>query len=237
MADLYDLLPLIIGYLLCGAAAVLGFCILYEERFNFFSEISLWYILIFGYALFELFDCYILSVQNLSTIVKNFVFCILSFIVGLVISAIRDFCIFFGRRHSLKAYNEDNEIKEKNAKPRKYCKYGQKTHRGFGLCLRGMKSRSIVKNFWIGLLDDTDKAVQLRFINYNNDIVIEGFLLRLSEEEENPYLLLGHCIRYDLIGNIKSEDDKYTQMILKPNDFDEISISYCDRSFMPVELD
>ena len=231
MDELFKLLPLIIGYLACGAAAVLGFCFLYEKRYNFFSEISLWYILIFGYVLFEVFDLiptpswqWLIKIINKFsaqqlTIVKNGSFCLLSALTGFIVSAVRNIYIFYIRNRNTK----------KNTK--------EKTHRSFVVCLKGMRRRTNQSNFWLNLLDDVDKPVQLRLINYEKDLVIDGFLLSIGEEEQNPYIALGYCKRYNLKKDPYSEDkDEYHQVIVKPDDFDEVTIIYRKDSRKPIPL-
>ena len=66
-------------------------------------------------------------------------------------------------------------------------------------------------------------------------------MLSLAETEDNPYLLLGYCKKYNLDGTAidnenANENDKHIQKIVRPDSFDEITLFYAEDSSKAVEL-
>jgi len=93
--------------------------------------------------------------------------------------------------------------------------------------------------FWYDILDRKDKPLWVRLVNMDKEYILEGVLLSLDESKNNPYLLLGYCTKYDLKGNII--DSQYSnrdnvQMIVKPDDFNEIVLIYDEHSSKRVYL-
>lgn len=108
--------------------------------------------------------------------------------------------------------------------------------------IRHGRRKSSSELFWYDILDDKDKPIWIRLTNLEKNYILDGVLLSLSETQENPYLLLGYCKKYNLEGlplekeNVDSED-KYVQKIVRPDSFDEITIFYADGSSKGIELD
>lgn len=104
------------------------------------------------------------------------------------------------------------------------------------------RRKSSSKLFWYNILDDKDKPMWIRLTSIERKYILDGVLISLSETEENPYLLLGYCKKYNLEGNpLEKENvdskDKYVQKIVRPDWFDEITIFYVDGSSKSKELD
>ena len=80
----------------------------------------------------------------------------------------------------------------------------------------------------------------LAFIRNKLGPYMSRFLISLSEEKENPYLLLGRYIKYDLKGNVidtENSDKDNVQMIIRPDNFDEVVLIYDQNSSKCVHLD
>lgn len=94
--------------------------------------------------------------------------------------------------------------------------------------------------FWYDLLDDKDTPVWLRLINHKQGYVLQGVLFSLDEaHQDNPYLLLGYCTKYDLKGNIMDNQyakDKRYRCVVRANTFQEIVLIYDKKSNKPIEL-
>ena len=64
-------------------------------------------------------------------------------------------------------------------------------------------------------------------------------LLALDEIQDNPYLLLGYCTKYDLNGDIvdnRYAEDKQYQYVVRADTFQEIILIYDKDSNKPIEL-
>ena len=199
MAELVELLPKAMLYLASGFAFINGYYFLLEKRFNFFSEISVWIILIWGFWWTNL----IKAVPNIFHItdetVKNVIVVVVSLCIGVVIAGLRNF------------------LERKGSK---------------WLVSIGRK-RTFTKDFWYSLIDEPDKPITVRLKSYERKYIMEGVLCGLSEDDENPYLLLGYCMKYDLEGKILDKsyaENKYAQMIVKPDGFDEVMLIYAEGS-------
>lgn len=107
--------------------------------------------------------------------------------------------------------------------------------------IRHGRRKSSSESFWYNILDEKDKPIWMRLTNIEKNYMLDGVLLSLAETKENPYLLLGYCMKYDLDGNPIAQEnvnarDKYVQKIVRPDAFDEITIFYADGSSKGVEL-
>ena len=104
------------------------------------------------------------------------------------------------------------------------------------------RRKSSSEFFWYDILDDKDRPLWIRLANFDKKYILDGVLLSLSETQENPYLLLGYCMKYDLDGkpfekeNVNSED-RYIQKIVRPDSFDEITVFYADGSSKGAKTD
>lgn len=206
MEELMELLPTAILYLASGFAFICGYYFLIDKRFDFFSEISFWILLILGFF----WTNTIKSIPNIFQIkmdnVKNVVIVIGSLIIGIIIAFARN-------------------VFEK---------------KGNNLALTLGRKKTFTDSFWYSLLDDANKPVTVRLRNEEKNIILEGVLLRISEDDDNPYLLLGYCMKYDLKGQIVDKSmakDKNIQLIVRPENFTEISIIYAEGSSKIIELD
>lgn len=95
------------------------------------------------------------------------------------------------------------------------------------------------ESFWYNILDEKDKPIWMRFINNEKGYVLEGVLLSLDENIENPNILLGYCKKYNLA--MKIIEDQYSseaniQMIISPDKFDEIVLIYDKGSSKIIKL-
>ncbi len=107
--------------------------------------------------------------------------------------------------------------------------------------IRYGRRKSSSEFFWYDILDEKDKPVWIRLSNIENKYILEGVLLSLAETEDNPYLLLGYCKKYNLDGTAidnenANENDKHIQKIVRPDSFDEITLFYAEDSSKAVEL-
>lgn len=107
--------------------------------------------------------------------------------------------------------------------------------------IRYGRRKSSSEFFWYDILDEKDKPTWIRLLNSEKEYILEGVLLSLAETEDNPYLLLGYCKKYNLDGTeIDNENvnanDKHIQKIVKPDSFDEITLFYADDSSKVVKL-
>lgn len=96
------------------------------------------------------------------------------------------------------------------------------------------------KLFWYDRLDAKDKPVWLRLINYEQEYILQGVLLSLDEAEENPYLLLGYCKKFDLNGfpiDQQYEADDNVQCIVRADTFQEIYMIYDKESDLSIPLE
>lgn len=104
------------------------------------------------------------------------------------------------------------------------------------------RRKTYSESFWYDILDEKDKPVWLRLTNLEKEYVLDGVLVKISEEKENPYILLGYCKKYHLDGkpilqeNINSEDG-YIQKIIRVDSFDEITVFYGENSRKKVTLE
>lgn len=205
MEEIFNLLPEIILYLASGFVFICGFYFLIDKRFDFFSEISFWIILILGFLWTNL----IKSIPNFLKIedesVKSILVIIGSLLIGLAVATIRN-C---------------------------FEKYGENLSLSLG------RRKTFSPAFWYSVLDDPDKPMTIRLRNYEKEFILEGVLLRISENDENPYLLLGYCVKYNLNGKVIDKSlkkDRCTQVIVKTDSFDEISIVYSDGSSKIIDI-
>ncbi len=93
--------------------------------------------------------------------------------------------------------------------------------------------------FWYDILDKKDKPIWVRCVNMEKDYILQGVLLSLDEKNENPYLLLGYCSKYDLNGHLidnQYQNDDRVQFIINPDDFDEIILIYDENSMKKIQL-
>lgn len=107
--------------------------------------------------------------------------------------------------------------------------------------IRYGRRKSSSEFFWYDILDEKDKPVWIRLSNIENKYILEGVLLSLAETEDNPYLLLGYCKKYNLDGTAidnenVNENDKHIQKIVRPDSFDEITLFYAEDSSKVVGL-
>lgn len=93
--------------------------------------------------------------------------------------------------------------------------------------------------FWYDLLDDKDKPIWLRLTNHEQGYILQGVLLALDEVQDNPYLLLGYCTKYDLNGDLidnRYAENKQYQYVVRADTFQEIVLIYNKESNKPIEL-
>lgn len=93
--------------------------------------------------------------------------------------------------------------------------------------------------FWYDRLDAMDKPVTLRLVNYEQQYIFQGILLSIDEAQENPYLLLGYCKKYDLGGHLidrQYEDDTTIQCVVRADTFQEIYLMYDKDSNLKIEI-
>ena len=168
MEEIFNLLPEIILYLASGFVFICGFYFLIDKRFDFFSEISFWIILVLGFLWTNL----IKSIPNFLKIedesVKSILVIIGSLLIGLAVATIRNY----------------------------FEKHGENLSLSLG------RRKTFSPAFWYSVLDDPDKPMTIRLRNYDKEFILEGVLLRISENDENPYLLLGYCVKYNLDGKV-----------------------------------
>lgn len=94
-------------------------------------------------------------------------------------------------------------------------------------------------SFWYDLLDDKDKPIWLRLIDQEHGHILQGVLLSLDEAQDNPYLLLGYCTKFNLEGDIldnQHANDKRYQCVVRADAFQEIIFIYDEKSDKPIEL-
>lgn len=209
MSDLYKILPDIILYLSCGFAFLIGFYLINDQRFNFFSDISFTIMLVLGFSCTMLIE-YTLSiigvhVNGYTLYKKSVVFFMVSFFSGVGIAILKN---VVGKRIIPIA-------------------------RWLG------RRKSIELNFWHSLLDTKEKPLWLRLYSKSNDYILEGVLISLDEKEENPYLVLSYCKKFDLQGNCiddKFYSDGTIQCVVRADCFDEILLIYDEKSDKRIEL-
>lgn len=110
-----------------------------------------------------------------------------------------------------------------------------------GIVIKCGRRKSSSEFFWYDILDEKDKPTWIRLVSYTNQYILDGVLLSLAETDDNPYLLLGYCVKYNLDGTpIDTENvnanDKYIQKVVRPDSFDELTLFYADGSSKAVEL-
>lgn len=104
------------------------------------------------------------------------------------------------------------------------------------------RRKTFSESFWYDILDEKEKPIWLRLTNLEKAYVLDGVLVKISEEKENPYILLGYCKKYSLDGvpalkeNINSEDG-YIQKIVRVDSFDEITVFYEENSQKKITLE
>lgn len=107
--------------------------------------------------------------------------------------------------------------------------------------IRYGRRKSSSEFFWYDILDEKDKPTWIRLLNYEKEYILEGILLSLAETEDNPYLLLGYCKKYNLDGtaidkeNVNANDEHF-QKIVRPDSFDEITLIYEDDSSKAIKI-
>lgn len=106
---------------------------------------------------------------------------------------------------------------------------------------KSFRRKTISESFWYNILDDPRKPVWLRLTNLEKKYNLDGVLLELSEDKENPYVLLGYSQKYDLEGNPMVDDnvnsmDGHIKKVVRVDSFDEITIFYDEKSEKTVEL-
>ena len=106
---------------------------------------------------------------------------------------------------------------------------------------KNFRRKTISESFWYNILDDPRKPVWLRLTNLEKKYNLDGVLLELSEDKENPYVLLGYSQKYDLEGNPMVDDnvnsmDGHIKKVVRVDSFDEITIFYDEKSEKTVEL-
>lgn len=107
--------------------------------------------------------------------------------------------------------------------------------------IRYGRRKSSSEFFWYDILDEKDKPTWIRLSNFEKEYILEGILLSLAETEDNPYLLLGYCKKYNLDGteinkeNVNANDEHF-QKIVRPDSFDEITLIYEDDSSKAIKI-
>lgn len=95
-------------------------------------------------------------------------------------------------------------------------------------------------NFWYDIIeDDPEKAVWIRLTSFEKNYIIEGILISLSEDRENPYLLLNNYIEYNLDGDIIDDTNfkkDNVQIIVRPDNFDKVMLTYDENSSKCVHI-
>ena len=205
MSDIYNILPEVILYLTCGFAFILGFYLLIDRRFDFFSEIGFTIMLIIGFFNVNIIELLPTPFDIKNTSVRNICVVIVGFFIGIFMALIQ------------------NTV-------------GKKIESFVVKCGRKKTTSEL---FWYDILDDKDKPMWLRLINNEKKYFLEGVLLSLDENKDNPYFLIGYCTKYDIDGKII--DSKYSQLenvqiIVNPNAFDEIVLIYNKESTKIVKL-
>ncbi len=207
MADLVQILPMVILYLASGYTFLCGFYLLIDRRFDFMSDISFSVMLIIGF-LINTIACsvpYNFGFTNIN--LRNLILVVLSFLCGIAVAFVRNgigdrvnnFVIRHGRRKSLSE--------------------------SFWYDILDSKERPI----WIRLTN-IEK-------NYNLDGVLlslsetkENPYLLLGYCKK--YDLKGNSI----VEENQNSEDMYVQKIVRPDAFDEITIFYSDDSPKGIDL-
>lgn len=102
------------------------------------------------------------------------------------------------------------------------------------------RRKTLSNNFWYDIPDKKDMPVWIRLTNFDKNYILDGVLISLSEEKENPYLLLGRYVKYDMDGNeldTRDSEKDNVQIIVRPDDFDEVVLIYDKNSSKCVHLD
>lgn len=207
MADLFNILPLVIFYLANGFMFLCGFYLLIDKRFDFLSDVSFSIMLIIGYLIDIVIRAipYNFGIKN--TFLRNILVILISFILGILLAIIKN-------------------------------KYGGKIS---SYIIRNGRKKSSSSLFWYDLLDENDKPIWVRLTNLDKGYYLQGILISLDETQNNPYLSLGYCKKYDLQGNeIKFENvdsnNARVRKIVRPDSFDEITILYDKNSDKIVRI-
>ena len=106
---------------------------------------------------------------------------------------------------------------------------------------KNFRRKTISESCLFKIIYFTRKPVWLRLTNLEKKYNLDGVLLELSEDKENPYVLLGYSQKYDLEGNPMVDDnvnsmDGHIKKVVRVDSFDEITIFYDEKSEKTVEL-
>lgn len=197
MAELFNILPMVIFYLANGFMFLCGFYLLIDKRFDFLSDVSFSIMLIMGYLIDIVIRAipYDFGIKN--TFFRNILVICLSFILGILLAIIKN-------------------------------KYGGKIS---SYIIKKGRKKSSSSLFWYDLLDENDKPMWIRLTNIDKQYYLQGILISLSETQDNPYLALGYCKKFDLNGeeieieNVDSNNARIRK-IVRPDSFDEVTILY-----------
>lgn len=102
------------------------------------------------------------------------------------------------------------------------------------------RNRSFSGSFWYDhLVDDPDKPVWLFLVSYERKYILEGVLLFLDEDKENPYVKLGyfkkHSLEWETLEDCFQNNEKMN-IIVNLAEFDEIMVKYVDGSSKIIPL-
>lgn len=198
LSELIDFLPEIIWYLADGFAVIMGIYFFHEKRFRIFSDVSFWAMLIAGFVCCNIGHALYNVLKQILPLLSEGGTLWKNIVLFVICFAVGVFVSWFRKVH------------------------GEK----IGKCLG--RSKTVSENFWNTVLNYEGKTVTLRLKNYNGNRIVQGRLIFINEDDENPYFVLDHCIRYDLNGVVddESENCKDVRVIVRSKDFDEISAIY-----------
>lgn len=208
MEDLFKILPEAMLYLACGYTFLCGFYMLSDKRFDFFSEISFWIMLVLGFLINTAIAVIPINTGLQNQYVKNGLHVIAGFIAGILIAVLRN-CF---------------------------------AHKLEKIILKLGRRKTASQSFWYDLLDEKSCVVWLRMLNVELGYYLDGALVAISEDKENPYILLGYCKKYNLEGGeIKIENvnanDGHVQKIVRADSFNEITVFYGENSKKAINLE
>ena len=211
MSELFKILPDIILYLTSGCLFIYSFYFLIDRRFDFFSEISFTIMLIIGFVNVNLLES-LSKIQFISPILSPLPSNVKKLL--LLIASIIEGVIFALIRN----------------------KFGSEIDK---LIIKCGRHRTSSESFWYYILDEKDKPMWIRLISYKKGTILEGILMTISESEDNPYLLLSYCTKFDIDGHVLQDEycnNASVQTIVRPDMFDEIIIIYAENSSKPINL-
>lgn len=102
------------------------------------------------------------------------------------------------------------------------------------------RNRSFSESFWYDhLVDDPENPIWLFLVSYEGEYILEGVLLSLDEDKENPYVRLGYCKKHSLEWETTEDrfkDNEKINIIVNLAQFDEILVKYADGSSKIIPL-